>query len=331
MPSERRPATVSRQNYHHMVAALGTLVPEQRLYRALEEQALSPLSGEARVNQYRCVDMATALARHHGDALLLARGFQRLHREKRFFTTIRKTPGDTLAILLQFQRYISLNTELGDMQLRIGATGSRLCLHRRAEFSQDNSHALCLMYSSARLLERAGLGRVTGITLRDRPGLQDRTAIQTLFGASPEYGAEQDSLLFGNESLLRDIGAQAPLGILGGYERHLRHTRPDLSWADSVRGLLPMVLGLPGTPLALCASLLAVGERTLQRRVEREGQGFRDLLRDSRRQLASQLLTLPQIHTEQLAARLGYRQSAQFYRAFRDWFGESPGRRRAAG
>lgn len=332
MPSGCRPARMSSQNYHHVVAALGTLVPQRRLFRALEEQTLSPLSANAQVDQHRCVDMTSSLARRRGDPLLLARGFQRLHRENRFFTsTLQKTPGDALATLLQFQRYISLNTELADLKLHIQTSGSRLFLHRRAEFADCQCHALSLMYSSARLLGRAGLGRLTGLTLCERPGSQDRTALQALFDAPIEYGAQQDSLLFDNGPLLRDIGARAPLAVLGGYERRLRSARPDLLWSDSVRGLLPMVLGLPGTPLTVCASLLAVGERTLQRRVEHEGVSFRDLLRESRRQLAEQLLSLPQISTDQLAVRLGYHQSAQFYRAFRGWFGESPGRLRATG
>ena len=64
--------------------------------------------------------------------------------------------------------------------------------------------------------------------------------------------------------------------------------------------------------------------------MEAEGQDFRSLLSDSRRQLALTLMPWRDLTTEQLAVRLGYSQTAQFYRAFRDWFGESPGRKRVA-
>lgn len=323
------PATMSRLNYHHVVAALGTRVPERQLSRALDEQALSPhMAG--RVDQHRCVHVTDGLFERHGDRLLLARGFRQLHEERRFFPAMRKPPGDVLSILLQFQRYMSLHTELGELSLDLGPTQSRLRLHRRAEFADSDGHALALLFSSSRLLERSGLGRVTRLALRDHPGTGEARAISALFGAPPEFGADEDALIIDNPPLLLDIGTSVPLSMLGGCERQLRHAHPELSWSDSVRALLPMILGLPGTPLSLCASLLAVGERTLQRRVEEEGGSFSALLADGRRRLARQLLSLSP-STAQIAARLGYRQSAQFYRAFRAWFGESPGRLRTVG
>lgn len=323
-------ATMSRQNFHHVVAALGAQVPHATLRQALREHQLTGPEGP-RVDQHRCVGLATRLASHHGDPALLLRGFQRLHASQQLFTGLPGFHGDVLAGLRQFQRYLSLHTELGDMALVIGADTSELRLHRHPAFQNSDGHSQALLFSTRRLLQRGGLADVKEVHLRLRADAGEQKMLRALYDVPVHFDRPDDALVFDNSQLLR-AGSAHPTALitLGLRERHLRQNQPGLSISDSVRALLPMVLGLPGTPLTLCASLLAMGERTLQRRVEAEGHGFRDLLQESRRELALTLIPWRHISTERLAARLGYRQSAQFYRAFRAWFGESPGRRRAA-
>lgn len=324
------PATMSRRNFHHVVAALDALVPHATLRRALQDHQLTEPEGP-RVDQHRCVGLATRLASHHGDPALLLRGFQRLHADQRLFTGLPGFHGDVLAGLRQFQRYLSLHTELGDMALVIGADTSELRLHRRPAFEHNDGQSQALLFSTRRLLQRGGLADVKEVHLRLRADAGEQKMRRALYDVPVHFDMPSDALVLDNHQLLR-VGStrSTALVTLGLRERHLRQTQPELAVSDSVRALLPMVLGLPGTPLALCASLLAMGERTLQRRVEAEGHGFRDLLQESRRELALTLLPWRHLSTERLAARLGYQQSAQFYRAFRAWFGESPGRHRAA-
>lgn len=323
------PILMSPLNYHCILQALGTHVPKPSLDQALTDQALDSRALRP-VDQHRCVNVTTSLSFRHGDRLMLARGFSQLHAERRFFPSMRKPPGDVLATLLQYKRYLTQNTGLGQMALSLGATHSHLYLQRHPHFATSDGHAWSLLYSSSRLLERFGLPRsAMALSLHEQPGAQERQEIRTLFDMDVTFGTTGDALIIDNAFLLRATPAEVPLSLLGGLERRLRRQQPELSWSDSVRALLPMVLSLPGAPLTLCASLLAMGERTLQRRIKSEHQSFRGLLHESRRQLANQLLVLPQLSADQLAARLGYQQSAQFYRAYRSWFGESPGRARA--
>lgn len=77
------------------------------------------------------------------------------------------------------------------------------------------------------------------------------------------------------------------------------------------------------------AAALGISDRTLQRRLQAEGTSFQQLLDDTRRELAQQYLRTPRSSLGDVAARLGYEDQSNFFRACKRWFGESPGRYRA--
>lgn len=73
--------------------------------------------------------------------------------------------------------------------------------------------------------------------------------------------------------------------------------------------------------LGLCCS-----SRTLTRRLAEAGTSYRQLTDDVRRLLALDLLRRSDHSIDAIADRLGYRDTANFGRACRRWFGDSPGR-----
>ena len=77
------------------------------------------------------------------------------------------------------------------------------------------------------------------------------------------------------------------------------------------------------------ARRLGVSVRTLQRQLEREATSFRETRDHARRELALELLLDPSLATTVVAARLGFRDSRAFARAFRRWTGETPASYRA--
>ncbi|ATE61035.1 AraC family transcriptional regulator [Thauera sinica] len=97
---------------------------------------------------------------------------------------------------------------------------------------------------------------------------------------------------------------------------------------DLLRDALPANL-----PLEEVAARLHVSPRTLHRRLEEEGAGFRTIKDAIRRDIALARLTKTQQPIAQLAADLGYADTSAFYRAFVAWCGVSPEqfRRRLAG
>ena len=100
-----------------------------------------------------------------------------------------------------------------------------------------------------------------------------------------------------------------------------------------VESLLEARMGQPDTRIESIASSLNLSARTLQRRLRREGvtfAGLRDLVRH---RYACAALAEETCDMEQLALRLGFSDTANFYHAFRRWEGCAPGgyRRRVLG
>ncbi len=86
---------------------------------------------------------------------------------------------------------------------------------------------------------------------------------------------------------------------------------------------------IPDLPRVAAALFLSV--RTLSRRLNAEGTSFRALVDDVRRSRSEHLLGRTRMTTEQIAARLGYAESASFIRAFRRWNGCPPQEFRSRG
>ena len=101
------------------------------------------------------------------------------------------------------------------------------------------------------------------------------------------------------------------------------------STADSVRRmLLGTPHGLPALPNV--AERLGMSERTLRRRLDAEGASYRTIRDEVRQLLAERYLTTTSLPVTEIAALLGYRDPANFRRAFRRWTGTSPDARRRA-
>jgi len=95
------------------------------------------------------------------------------------------------------------------------------------------------------------------------------------------------------------------------------------STADRVRRLL---LSRPGGAMSetQVARALFVSRRTLARRLQEEGQGYRRLQEAVQADLARRYLRDGGLTVEAVAALLGYHDSANFRRAFRRWTGTTP-------
>lgn len=96
------------------------------------------------------------------------------------------------------------------------------------------------------------------------------------------------------------------------------------------RARAEMQLGSGGYPgPAELASRLHVSLRTLRRRLQNQGSGYKQLLEEARRRDAMTLLANPALAIQQVAGSLGYDVPANFTRAFRQWTGQTPSAWRA--
>ena len=79
------------------------------------------------------------------------------------------------------------------------------------------------------------------------------------------------------------------------------------------------------------ADTLHVSLRSLQRRLKEEDTSFRDLLEETRQQLARQYLRDGRRSIGEITYLLGFTEPSNFTRAFKRWTGKSPAQYRATG
>lgn len=78
------------------------------------------------------------------------------------------------------------------------------------------------------------------------------------------------------------------------------------------------------------ADLLFMTSRTLRRKLDSESTSYRCILDDARCALATEYLLVTKMSTEDIAARLGFSDTANFRRAFKRWTGRTPNQVREA-
>lgn len=117
----------------------------------------------------------------------------------------------------------------------------------------------------------------------------------------------------------------AALQLCRGLLENLPQT--GLPTADRVkRQLLSAPIGsVTATDIA---RTMFVTKRTMQRRLEREGTSYREITERLHAELADRYLGEAKQTIESIAVLLGYYDTAAFRKAFRRWYGQSPGQYR---
>jgi AraC-like DNA-binding protein len=116
------------------------------------------------------------------------------------------------------------------------------------------------------------------------------------------------------KSFLRDAPAnflvryKNSAGLAAKIRRNLRNTLP-VNWPD----------------FASLAQQFHTSEATLRRRLEDEGQSFRTILNEMRRDIAISLLTDTKQSVNDISHALGFSDPSAFHRAFKNWTGNPPG------
>ncbi|MEJ8845856.1 AraC family transcriptional regulator [Variovorax rhizosphaerae] len=121
-----------------------------------------------------------------------------------------------------------------------------------------------------------------------------------------------------NEQSLREFMRQAPASLLVRY-------RDQTSVTERIRRILRRQLAEELPSLEDIGRQLAMTPQTLRRRLRDEGQGFRGIKDDLRRDAAIECLARPELTLPEIAAQLGFSEASTFHRAFKAWTGVAPG------
>ncbi|MDY0005897.1 MAG: AraC family transcriptional regulator ligand-binding domain-containing protein [Spongiibacteraceae bacterium] len=107
-------------------------------------------------------------------------------------------------------------------------------------------------------------------------------------------------------------------------ESALLRQRQPVSTAERVSRYLMLLPALGDAGLGRVAQALNTSARTLNRRLQQEGTGFKRLLEQVRRERARRLLIGSDWGIDRVADQLGYSDTSNFRRAFRKWTGDTP-------
>ena len=165
-----------------------------------------------------------------------------------------------------------------------------------------------------------------------RPEFDDPAPFLEYFSAPVEFSAPDNILYFSKESL----------------EAHLRTANPRLARVNDrvvtqylaqfdkgstgmrVRAKLIDLLSAGHVTQQEVAHSLHVSLRTLQRKLNEENTSYKELLDETRRELAGQYLRQASLSVSEVTYLLGFSEPSNFTRAFKRWTGRTPSEVRTA-
>lgn len=149
---------------------------------------------------------------------------------------------------------------------------------------------------------------------------------ERFFGCPVEFGAPTYRLHFPLDALQHEMIAAQPRAesrLQELAESELRAIAPEFTVAVSEQ-VRAAIEEQERPTHASTARRMAIGQRTLQRRLREEGSSFRMIVDRERRNLALSMLKAPKRRVIDVAQAVGFDDATSFSKAFRRWTGESP-------
>lgn len=170
--------------------------------------------------------------------------------------------------------------------------------------------------------------KASQLTLPRAPASSQSKRYQAFFGVAVSVGPSPAITFSANDALRPFLTVNEGMWRLFEPELRRRLSNLDASatTAERVCALLLELLPSNSANIDEVASRLAMSRRTLQRRLEDEGENFRTLLNDTREKLARHYLQHTALSSGEIAFLLGFEDPNSFYRAFHDWTGQTPER-----
>ena len=164
----------------------------------------------------------------------------------------------------------------------------------------------------------------------ERPAPPDRAIYDRLFDCSLQFGSDFDGIVVGSSDLQRRNPRSDP--ALARHARQLVAAMIDpglRTIAEEAEQSIRLLMPAGRASIGGVADALGTNVRTLQRRLDREGASFSELLDRVRAQQVSQHFANRRLRLTDVAHLLGYSTLASFSAWYRNRFGETPTKGRA--
>lgn len=242
---------------------------------------------------------------------------------------------------LRLSRYAHIVTDAADIRFEVGPGAGCLSVMGDAALlgTVDAAtrwtifdYALLTVVRGSRMLFGRDFMPLEIRMQRQRP--KDHARFERVFRCVPIYGCDDNALVVDLATLNKPLSyantevVKASETALARYESNLGDRALTEQIAVVLKELLPS-----GEPRQEdVAQRLNMTLRTMQRRLTEADSCYRDVLNDTRQQLAQSYLgSEPQYSVGEIAFLLGFSEVSAFTRAFRRWTGTSPREWRSQG
>jgi AraC-like DNA-binding protein len=160
---------------------------------------------------------------------------------------------------------------------------------------------------------------------------QAAAAFSEFFGVKVT-SAETPSLLFAAADATRPfltVNEQMWRDFEPGLKQRLSELDHTARASERVRSALLELLPAGAASMEAVCKKLGTSVRTLQRRLNEEGETFQTILNRTREALARHYLKRPELTATEISFLLGYEDPSSFFRAFTAWTGTTPEHARA--
>lgn len=177
-------------------------------------------------------------------------------------------------------------------------------------------------------LGRRGTGQpLTAQLVEFSNDMGDVEALEAYFGCPIRTGAACNRLTLHRRDLDIPFASynEELLEILTPVlDRTLDEQQRSCSITERVKWIMKRNLTGGRADVQAVARELGVSDRTLQRRLMKANTNFKHLLAQARHESALEYLKDPSLDIKEVAFLIGYEDQNSFYRAFRNWEGETP-------
>jgi len=226
-------------------------------------------------------------------------------------------------------RYLGLWTDDPGMRLQQDAT---LEVVYRTKFADRIGLRVATEAALAEILQGARLVTQTQLAPLEvwftHPAPADVSAHEEFFGAPVRFDQRVTLMRLRADQLATPLPrADAQLGqflrVLAN-EALARRSEEAGCFVEQLRSSIAEELHKGVPTLEQLARQMALSERTLRRRLEQEGTRFRELLDQTRAELACNYVRDRRLPLSEVAFLLGFSEPSAFHRAFKRWTGTTP-------
>lgn len=227
------------------------------------------------------------------------------------------------------ERYVRLLTSVAEYEVRDCDESAYFILHREGE-----------RRLGMRLSNEATLASVTSIIRQvspkpfvplevhcKHPAPSSVSAHEKFFECSVFFGSDRDAMLVSSEALARPNRQGDPAisrFLLAYLDSEIAARARETSFEQVVLLKISDRLSEGSPRAAAVAREMAMSERTLHRRLSKEGLSFQGVLEKARRRLAEGLLVQSDHSIAEIAFLTGFSEQSSFSRAFKRWVKHSP-------